>query len=528
MIKMKQAVSLVLSFVLIMLALSASMPTIFPYWMSWGMVGIGLAIIWGGFAPSFLALELILLRHNIKVPPFWNWKQTIEALDEKIIEKMRSVERVPLHLAETVRKQEYVDQQTNLGNRRFFDARLDVFLLPEQRTGEGLLILVALTGIDEWEQSEDNQVTTREELIQQSAILLGNALKAYPHAVLSKRGKSDFAIFIHPVPKNQNHKIADKLEQALNSLPISHSYLSDNFFHLGLVRVGTQATTRHDLLAKADLALRNAQLKGSRGWFELEDEEETMARGMVQWRTLFESTINQQKVRLWVQPIQYFQSHEILHSEIFARLVDMNGVDVSADEFIPMAMASGFMERIDRVIVDQVIKWMIYQDQAQHPVCVNLSTESLLSTQFIDWLIQRLSIKPSLIQNFIIEFAERPLAGSEESLIEVMLKLKNLGVRVGIDHVGEQLVTLDYLERLPIDFAKIHRSVINKIGRSQIQQEEIFIESLSQVAQTKGFQLLAEGIESAAQLERLVKDGVVGGQGYLLGTPIPLEKLRSV
>ncbi len=529
---MKNGLSLLLSFLILLLGLSALNIFSAPFWLLTTLTLFSLAIIWVVYAPLLNSVNVVLSRHNISSSSIWRMRQTIETLDDTIVEKIRAVERVPLQLAETVRKQEYVDTKTNLGNRRFFDARLDVFLVPDHRTGEGLLVLITLTGLDdlfgdEEQQKSDEVDLKKENIVQQSAILLENALKDYPYAVLSRRGKVDFAIFIHPIPKNQNEKIAAKLDQALRMLPLPSGFIADNFFHMGLVRVGTLATTRHDLLAKADLAMRNAQLRGSSGWFELEDDQETHARGMVQWRTLFESTINQQRVRLFVQPIEHFQSHNIIHSEIFARLVDENGSDINADEFIPMALACGFLDRLDRLVVDQVIKWMLYQDQTQHAVCVNVSVSSLLTPKFLDWLIQRLSTKPSLINNFIVEFAERPMSGEEDRLELAILKLKELGVKVGIDHVGEQLVTLDYLEKFSIDYAKIHRSVISKIGQNNKQHEEILIESLAQVAQSKGFNLYAEGVESSRQLDRLIQDGVTGGQGYLLGTPIPLKQMQS-
>ncbi len=531
-ITMKNGIVISLTVIFLVLGLAGINFIALPPWLVLVIMAIGLILLWLVVAQIICSIETVLQRHHLLTPYFWQWGQTIESLDDKIVEKMRSVERVPLQLAETVRKQEYVDKQTNLGNRRFFDARLDVFLIPEQRTGEGVLILIELTGIDELELEggleldSDRLKVKKDSLIEQAAILLQNALNDFPHAVLSRRGRTEFSLFIHPITKNQSSKIAEKLDQALRLLPLPPSYLADNFFHIGLVRIDTDIS-RHDLLAKADLALRNAQLRGSCGWFELSEEQETTARGMVQWRTLFERAVNQHKIRLLVQPVQYFQSGEIVHSEIFARLVDDNGQEISAEEFIPMAMASGFLERLDRLVVDQVIKWMMYQDQVKHSVTVNLSTESLLTPKFLDWLIQRLYTKPSLIEHFIVEFAERPLFGQESLLIDAILKLKNLGITVGIDHVGEQLVTLDYLEDFPIDYAKIHRSVISKIGSEQHQHEEVLIGSLSQVAQAQGFTLFAEGIESSLQLEALKNLGVVGGQGYLLGTPTSLENLNK-
>jgi RNase E specificity factor CsrD len=184
-----------------------------------------------------------------------------------------------------------------------------------------------------------------------------------------------------------------------------------------------------------------------------------------------------------------------------------------------MAAACGTLTKIDRMVIDLLIKWFLLQPKSNQRLCINLSMDSLLDEDFIDWLIERLSVKQNLYSKFIIEFSERPSLRPDGDVLRTVNKLNDAGIEVGLDHVGEQLVELDYLEWFPASYVKIHQSIISKINDEQHHYQEMLIQSLAKVADSKNFLLFAEGIESESQIQLLDELGVSAGQGFYLGEP---------
>ncbi len=426
-----------------------------------------------------------------------------------------------LTIAESVRRQEYVDKLTQIGNRSFFDARLDVLLIPDRLTGEGALTLISLTGLDE--ASDDDDLTeSQQRTIVDAAVLIESAISDNPNSIISRISPFEFAVVVHPISKNQTKKIAQKIDKALSKLQLPSELNDGDFFHIGVTSFSPDSS-RFELLANADLALRSAQLKGGSGWHQLADELDSPTWGMVQWRTFFETVFNKRKIQLYLQPVLDLETQELVHSEVFARLQDHQGKHIFANEFIPMAAACGVLSKIDRMVVDSLIKWYLMQPKSNQRLCINVSADSLLDEEFIDWLIQRLSVSPNLYSKFIIEFSERPTLIPEGDILRMVNKLNQVGIEVGIDHVGEQLVDLSYLEWFPISYLKIHQSIIYSISNEQHHHHELLIQSLAKFADAKNFLLMAEGIEKESQLRLLDELGISAGQGFFLGTPYKLE-----
>jgi RNase E specificity factor CsrD len=454
------------------------------------------------------------------------WFKLIPDLNHKFSNKTRNDnlkenKSEPLKIAEIVRRQEYVDKQTRLGNRSFFNARLDVLLIPDRLSGEGSLTLISLTGLEK-SINEAKLFEAHYPLITESGIQIENAVSNQNNPIIARVSPLEFAVVMHPISKNQSKKIANDIEHALNQIKLPEELNDGNFFHIG-VTTFSSGSTRFELMANADLALRTAQLKGGSCWHQLDSDVDSPIWGMLQWRTFFETVIGNKQINLYLQPVLDLETRELVHSEVFARLQDKQGKPIFANEFVPMASACGMLSQVDKIVIDQLINWYLLQPKSNQRLCINLSIESLLDDVFVDWLIQKLSVKKNLFSKFIVEFSERPSLEPDGKILEVVKKLNHVGIEVGIDHVGERLVDLSYLEWFPISYLKIHQSIIYSITNEQHHHHELLIQSLAKVANNKNFLLMAEGIEKEIQIELLDELGISAGQGFFLGTPKKLN-----
>lgn len=469
--------------------------------------------MWSILYPIYREIKRLLARFNLKPDSIFALSSAIRKLDKILKHKQLEIDQIPFTIAESIRDQEYIDSQTQLGNRRFFDARLDELLLTHVHSGGGVVILLSLTAF-QTQNTDEFSEKEKAAVVQEVALLLQNIFTEVDGAVIARRSDYSFAILIYPLLQNQINKWITKIIQAFKLLNFPEA---SNLYHMGAASF-MPGSQRYHLLSSADLALRTSELKGEGSYTVIADEGFS-SRGMVQWRSLFENTLNHQRLTTYQQPVIDFSSDQIVHREILTRLIDEKNKEVFASEFIPMAFASGYLEPIERLIIDHVLKEFIFTQHKTENIALNISISTLTDHNFSDWLIKRLSTTNSLSEFISIEIREDRALLESEHINHLLKQLKSMGVKIGIDHVGEQLIPLDYLKNSLIDYVKIHQSVILQLTSDDSLSSELFIQSLAEIAQSNHFHLYAEGVENLLQLDRLGSLKVDAGQGFMLGTP---------
>jgi RNase E specificity factor CsrD len=447
------------------------------------------------------------IRMGEEEPP-WEGLAHIESAVRVMRETTR---KQSVRMAETMQQEAYVDPETGLGNRFYFDARLDVLLQPDLNTGSGAVVFVALDS----EHFDDRGFSS---VMKEAAVLLHNALSARPDAVLARRDREQFALLVYPVNKNELNTLCHRIENALRRLRLPTGVHVDSLFHMGACAFSTE-DNRLDILSSADMALRTAQLKGISGWCRLDTEKPQVVRGMVAWRTLFEEVLATRRFGFLLQPVFDLQTGDERHVELFAELRTRDGSRVSASEFVPMAKACGFLTRLDRFIVDGVLKTLLFDKDAPARVCVNVAADSLLDEQFVLWLLERLAARPDLVDRLILEVAFQHWTQEATGLKQSLLRLGDAGVMLSLDHIGEVLAGLDALEQYPVRQWKLHQSLVSSLTVPDDNHAEVFVRALANLAAERNIIVAAEGIESEQTVQHLKELGVQLGQGHWLAHP---------
>jgi EAL domain-containing protein (putative c-di-GMP-specific phosphodiesterase class I) len=126
-------------------------------------------------------------------------------------------------------------------------------------------------------------------------------------------------------------------------------------------------------------------------------------------------------------------------------------------------------------------------------------------------------------KNLKLELTESSLLEDIEANATTMSLLKKDGVQLSLDDFGTGYSSLQYLKQLPLDELKIDRSFVKDITSDN--QDRSIVKTIITLAESVGMSVLAEGVETEEQLEILVKNGCQRFQGYLFGSPVPIEKL---
>ncbi|SIO24053.1 EAL domain-containing protein [Salinivibrio sp. ES.052] len=250
----------------------------------------------------------------------------------------------------------------------------------------------------------------------------------------------------------------------------------------------------------------------------------------------------QEQSRLLLELHHAVQHHEfVVYYQPFVRLIDgyFCGAEalvrwksptrgmVSPAEFIPVAEHSGLINQIGMQVLEQAAYDTVAQIQkglwpANFQLHVNLSARQLLSADFIDKLKSVLDKTQLPTGNLTLEITESQLMSHEHLATSGLTRIRALGIKIAIDDFGTGYSSLAYLHQMAFDSLKIDRSFVHSMTENSTNQR--IIEAV--VAMTRGMDvhLVAEGIETQEEAERLRDIGCHYAQGFLFAKPLPLAE----
>jgi len=186
---------------------------------------------------------------------------------------------------------------------------------------------------------------------------------------------------------------------------------------------------------------------------------------------------------------------------------------------------SGLIQPLTRWVLDRTVRQICtWRDQGVHlPVAVNLSVRNLYDLELAPWLNALLIEHGVEASMLTLEITESELMDDPLYAMEVLGKLKALGLSTSIDDFGTGYSSLAYLKNLPIDELKIDRSFVGSMVTDE--SDLTIVRSTIDLSHNLGLDVVAEGVEDAATLERLAELGCDRAQGYHLSRPVPADEV---
>ncbi len=158
-------------------------------------------------------------------------------------------------------------------------------------------------------------------------------------------------------------------------------------------------------------------------------------------------------------------------------------------------------------------------------VSVNMSAAQLRSTQFAEQVVSALRRADVAPQRLTLEVTETSLVENLETAARTLALLRSVGIGVAIDDFGTGYSSLAYLKSLPVDYLKVDKQFITDLAHQR--RDRILIHGLVEMARSLGIGVVAEGVETEAQLEELVREGCNWYQGFLCTPPLPAAELAT-
>lgn len=238
--------------------------------------------------------------------------------------------------------------------------------------------------------------------------------------------------------------------------------------------------------------------------------------------------IDRHELKLHYQPKLDIRSG-LMHSvEALVRWMHPDKGMIPPAQFIPLAEQTGLIRPMTYAILEmaagQQAVWLT--GGLQIPIAVNLTARSLVDPQFAPRLadiLARHGVPPAMIE---LEITESLLVEDPEGAQRVLLQLRDNGYQIHIDDFGTGYSCLSYLVNLPVHALKIDRSFITEMGKSQ--SAYLVVASVISMAQSLGLYVIAEGVETAQEVDLLRELGCDRGQGYLFSKPVPASQLEAL
>ena len=237
--------------------------------------------------------------------------------------------------------------------------------------------------------------------------------------------------------------------------------------------------------------------------------------------TALHRAISRAELLLHFQPLVEVGSGQIIAAEALLRWQHPQLGVVAPADFIPLAEETGLIVPIG--------EWVLRQACEQHRawrasghgrlrMMVNLSARQLRDEGFVDMVSRVLADTAMPAGQLTLELTESMLMEGSGCTVEVLERLRTLGVRLAIDDFGTGYSSLAYLKRFPIDELKIDRLFIRDIQRNS--GDAAIAEAIVKLGHSLGLRVVAEGVESAAQFAILSAHGCDFAQGYHFGRPV--------
>ena len=313
-------------------------------------------------------------------------------------------------------------------------------------------------------------------------------------------------------------------------IPLGESHETVATLSIGIALTSPDKS-RDDILHDADVAMYQAKAKGRTGHFEVFDADAMGSRSpeRLDLETALRRAVEAGQLEAYFQPLVSVATGLCTGAEALVRWNHPERGLLLPGEFIGLAEETELILPIGRFVLEQAC-WQAraWRDQFGMPLSmsVNLSPRQFLQPRLVDEVAEILDatgVDPSQI---CLEITETLAMSDVDWVTNVLLGLKRLGVRVAIDDFGTGYSSLGYLKRFPVDVVKIDRSFVDGMQTSAV--DSAIVAAVIGLAAAVGMTTVAEGVETAAQLERLRKLGCHTVQGYYLAKPMRASSMEAL
>ncbi|MFI8373407.1 bifunctional diguanylate cyclase/phosphodiesterase [Pseudomonas helleri] len=430
------------------------------------------------------------------------------------------------HAQDRLDHQAHHDPLTNLPNRLLFENRLQQALSDPDRYGQQGAVL--FLDLDRFKNINDSLGHPIGDLLLKAiALRLKEQLRDID--TVARQGGDEFIILL-PALKNPSDAelIANKLLACFNAPFVAGEHELFISASIGASIYPDDGTDVATLVKNADAAMYRSKLKGRNRIERYTHDLTAQASARVLLEQELRRALERGQLSLSYQPKISLKDHSLVGAEALIRWNHPELGNIPPDRFIVLAEENGMIIPIGDWVLEhachQLNAWkQIYEPFG--PVSVNLSGTQLRQPALlarIQELLTSYSLEPGGLQ---LEITENFIMSQTEEALDVLHKLKQMGVQLAIDDFGTGYSSLSYLKRLPLNTLKIDQSFIR--GLPDDVDDVAIVRAIIALGRSMQLTIIAEGVETQAQQDFLAKEGCEQIQGYIVSVPLSADEFAA-
>jgi diguanylate cyclase (GGDEF)-like protein len=458
--------------------------------------------------------------------------EKLELLQNRNFQLEQQVEQRTLALKETAEQMRYNahhDPLTHLANRTLMMERIAA-AIEQVKAGEPYRYAVLFIDLDRFKVINDSLGHLVGDRL---LMIIAQQLKSYLGAndTIARFGGDEFVILLDAL---DSPKAAIQIAERILANCETPMFLDGYQLFMGM-SIGVVVDIEHyvdasDLIRDADIAMYRAKARGKNLYQVFNSQMHTQALRRLTLESDLRKALEGNEFEVYYQPIMDITHNRLVGFESLIRWHHPTQGFISPGEFVPVAEETGLIAPIDHWVFyttcRQLANW-----QGRFPCCqdlkisVNLSAQDLQQPQLLQEIDSLLRVSGLSGHSITLEITESMLIEDVSKTIDLLTQLKTRDFQISIDDFGTGYSSLNYLHRLPADNLKIDQTFVSQMQDDHRNHQ--VVNTIITLGNQLGMAVVAEGVETAAQLQHLRQLGCQFAQGYLFSRPMPAADIET-
>jgi diguanylate cyclase (GGDEF)-like protein len=432
----------------------------------------------------------------------------------------------------------YYDHLTGLANRTMFRENL---IREVENCGKKELLAVLFMDLDRFKLVNDSlghkagdtllrQVAERIKTSIRRTDGLGWLKEDAKQVMVSRQGGDEFTVLLPNLKAPDNAGlVAKRINEKLSRV----FYIDDHEVFIsssiGISLFPLDGNDAESLIANADLAMYHAKAIGGSRFQFFEQALNIQAKKRLEFENDLRKAVIGDKITLFYQPQVSLLDGRIVGAEALSRWHNPRMGNVSPAEFIPaieeMGLVVPFTDWVIREAGRRLLEWYDQGIEAIR-IAVNISSKHFVEQEIPDKIIKMLNAHNLPSSCLEVELTESVMAAQGSQTLDILNRLKEIGLTISVDDFGTGYSSLSYLKTFPVDVVKIDRFFIKDILTGK--KDESIVKAMISMAHSMDMKVVAEGIETRKQLALLHRMGCDYGQGFLFSPAVPRDEFSGM
>jgi diguanylate cyclase len=421
-------------------------------------------------------------------------------------------------LAES-RREARTDELTGLANRRLFFERIGECFQPGHAPSPLAVLMIDLDRFKEINDSLGHPVG--DDVLRQLGPRLTRAVGV--DGTVARLGGDEFGLLLSPlVNRSAATEMAERVREVLRE-PFQLESMSLRVdASIGIALAPEHGTTPQALLQKADVAMFCAK-RARDSWQIYSPEHDENTRERLELMEDLRDAMHRGEIVLYYQPILDLKTSTVTSAEALVRWRHPTRGILEPARFLRLVEEGGLMGDLTMVVLDQALTQQARWTERGYAlgISVNISAINLQDEELPDKVAAIIATRGVPAACITLEITEDCFIADPDHAVDILRRLRALGVEISIDDYGTGFSSLTYLRRLPVSELKLDRTFLKDVVEDS--RAVAVVGSTVDLAHALGLRVVVEGVEDQDALDLMTGLGCDAAQGYFIGRPVPAE-----